>query len=67
MVISAITFCRFTLPDSDTDKVSDYDNVSVHSYGTQIRIGIRLGIGIGQCNNCTVRYMVIISPITFCR
>ena len=39
----------FTPPDSDSDKVSDSDNISVHCCGTQIRIGSRIGIGIGQC------------------
>ena len=39
----------FTLPDSDSDKVSDSDNITVNFYEAHIRIGSRIGIEIGQC------------------
>ena len=40
----------FTLPDSDSDKVSDSDNITVHSYGTHIKIGNKIGIGSVSVN-----------------
>ena len=40
----------FTLPDSDSDKVSDSDNITVHSYGTYIKIGNKIGIGSVSVN-----------------
>ena len=40
----------FTLPDSDSDKVSDSDKITVHSYETQIRIGNKIGIGSVSAN-----------------
>ena len=39
--------CAFTLPDSDSDKVSDLEDIAVHFYGTQIKFGC----GIGQCEH----------------
>ena len=38
----------FTLPDSD--KVYDSDNITVHSYGTHIKIGNKIGIGSVSVN-----------------
>ena len=40
----------FTLPDPDSDKVSDSDNITIHSYGTHIRIGSRIGVGLVSMN-----------------
>ena len=37
-------------PDSDSDKVSDSDNITVHSYGTYIKIGNKIGIGSVSVN-----------------
>ena len=42
---------RFTLSDSNSDKESDSDIISVHSYGTRIRIKSRIGIEIRQCEH----------------
>ena len=39
----------FTLPESDSDKMFGFDNVTVHFCGNHIRIGSRIAIGIGQC------------------
>ena len=37
--------------NSYSDKVSDFDDITVHSNGTKIRIGRRTGIGIGQLSS----------------
>ena len=34
----------FTLPNSDSDKVSDSNNIAVDSYRVHIRIGTRIGV-----------------------
>ena len=40
----------FTLLDSDSDKVSDSVNITVHSYRAVIRFGSRIGIGSFSVN-----------------
>ena len=34
---------------TDSDKVSDSDNITVHSHETHSRIESRIGIAVGQC------------------
>ena len=46
---SHYTYGALTLADSDLDKVSDSDNITVHYYGTYFRIGSRIGIRIAHC------------------
>ena len=40
----------FTLSDSDSDEVSDSDNITTDSYGIHTRIGSRIGIGSVSVN-----------------
>ena len=39
------SYGAFTLLDTHTDKVSNFHNITAHSYGTQIKIGNKIGIG----------------------
>ena len=57
----------FTLPDSDSDKVSDCDNITVHLCGTHFRIGSRIGIGSVSVNTplLTTHLLCITNPRTF--
>ena len=48
--LQSLPYDAFTLPDSDSDKVSDSDNITVHFYGTHIRIGNKIGIGSVSVN-----------------
>ena len=43
----------FTLNDFDSAKVSDSDNISVHSCEAQIRIENKIEIGIGYLSACS--------------
>ena len=47
----------FTLPDSDSEKVSEFDNITIHSYGTHIRIGSGIGIGSSQCEHTIMKHL----------